>query len=70
MKVRYTLTVIIEKEINLEDYKEYDDSITPEFEEVQAIEQQSYQDDPHMFFDSLVNSEGMKDSLKVEQIPE
>lgn len=68
MKVKFTLTVIAEVEIDPKDYMdmESEEEKMPTIQDIQALEQQRYEDDPHGVFDSLVNTEGMKDEFKVE----
>lgn len=65
MKVRYTLTVVCEKEVDLALYELPADATV---EQVQAMERESYESDPFAFFDAMVNAPGMKDEVRVESI--
>jgi len=76
MRVRYILTVIAEVEVDLDAYRvetDDDDDILDEdkvidIHRIQKMDQDTFADDPCGFFDMLVNIEGMKYKLEIEQI--
>lgn len=65
MKVRLELKVVAELEVNQGDHGDAVD--TDNIQQLRKSFQDSYESDPHGFFDTMVNTPSMKDIVTVDR---